>query len=64
MVWLYYLKLFACICGLQLATEEAKSFSDRNMFIVLVPNKAFLQKAQEQPKKKENPAVNEISASV
>ncbi|KAK9947320.1 hypothetical protein M0R45_002951 [Rubus argutus] len=48
----------------ELATEEAKSFSDRNMFIVLVPNKAFLQKAQEQPKKKENPAVNEISASV
>lgn len=48
----------------QLATEEAKSFSDRNMFIVLVPNKAILQKAQEPSKKKENPAVNEVSSSV
>lgn len=51
----------------ELATEEAKSFSDKNMFIVLVPNKAILQKAQElPPKKKENsaPAVNEISAGV
>lgn len=49
----------------ELATEEAKNFRDRNIFIVLVPNKAILQKAQEQPpKKNDKPAVNEVSASV
>ncbi|XP_038891171.1 translation initiation factor IF3-4, chloroplastic [Benincasa hispida] len=49
----------------ELATEEAKNFRDRNIFIVLVPNKAVLQKAQEQPpKKKDKPAVNEVSAGV
>lgn len=48
----------------QLATEEAKNFRDRNIFIVLVPNKAVLQKAQEPPKKKDKPAVNEVSAGV
>lgn len=48
----------------QLATEEAKNFRDRNIFIVLVPNKAVLQKAQEPPKKKDNPAINEVSAGV
>ncbi|KAF8400500.1 hypothetical protein HHK36_013798 [Tetracentron sinense] len=48
----------------ELATEESKSFSDRNMFIVLLPNKIILQKAQEQPKKKEKPAVTEVSAGV
>ncbi|KAL6226108.1 hypothetical protein ACLB2K_000073 [Fragaria x ananassa] len=57
------LKRFQSEVG-ELATEEAKSFSDRNMFIVLVPNKAILQKAQEPSKKKENPAVNEVSSSV
>ncbi|KAL0552349.1 hypothetical protein IC582_011458 [Cucumis melo] len=48
----------------ELATEEAKNFRDRNIFIVLVPNKAVLQKAQEPPKKKDKPAVNEVSAGV
>ncbi|OVA11026.1 Translation initiation factor 3 [Macleaya cordata] len=48
----------------ELATEESRSFRERNMFIVLIPNKVILQKAQEQPKKKEKPAVTEISASV
>lgn len=47
----------------QLATEENKNFRDRNVFIVLVPNKAIVQKAPEQPKKKEKPAT-EVSASV
>lgn len=61
---MYRLFIYNCMLDVQLATEEAKSFSDRNMFIVLVPNKAILQKAQEPSKKKENPAVNEVSSSV
>ncbi|XP_022937979.1 translation initiation factor IF3-4, chloroplastic-like [Cucurbita moschata] len=48
----------------ELATEEAKNLRDRNMFIVLAPNKAVLQKAQEPPKVKDNLVVNEVSASV
>nr|XP_018676601.1 PREDICTED: uncharacterized protein LOC103970994 isoform X2 [Musa acuminata subsp. malaccensis] len=47
----------------ELATEESKNFSERNIFMVLMPNKAVLQKNQEQPKKKEKP-VTEVSASV
>ncbi|XP_060171748.1 translation initiation factor IF3-4, chloroplastic [Lycium barbarum] len=47
----------------ELATEENKNFRDRNVFIILVPNKALVQKAPEQPKKKEKPAT-EVSASV
>ncbi|XP_073104296.1 translation initiation factor IF3-2, chloroplastic isoform X1 [Elaeis guineensis] len=46
----------------EMASEESKSFSERNIFMVLMPNKAVLQKAQEQPKKKETP-VTEVSAS-
>ncbi|XP_062158051.1 translation initiation factor IF3-4, chloroplastic [Alnus glutinosa] len=48
----------------ELATEEAKNLRDRNMFIVLVPNKAIQQKAQEAPKKRDKSAVDEVSASV
>ncbi|KAK6126978.1 hypothetical protein DH2020_039279 [Rehmannia glutinosa] len=48
----------------ELAVEEAKSFRDRNMFIVLVPNKAVVQKSQEPPKKKDDSVVDEVSASV
>nr|DAD45334.1 TPA_asm: hypothetical protein HUJ06_003564 [Nelumbo nucifera] len=48
----------------ELATEESKNFSERNIFIVLVPNKALIQKIQEQPKKREKPAVTEVSAGV
>ncbi|KAK2646786.1 hypothetical protein Ddye_021981 [Dipteronia dyeriana] len=49
----------------ELATEESKNFRDRNLNIVLVPNKALLQKGQEPPaKKKDKSAVNEISAGV
>lgn len=49
---------------MQLATEEAKNLRERNMFIVLVPNKAIQQKAQEPPKKRDKSAVDEVSASV
>ncbi|XVE63500.1 hypothetical protein DITRI_Ditri07aG0025200 [Diplodiscus trichospermus] len=48
----------------ELATEESKNFKDRNIFIVLVPNKAVLQKAQDPGKKKDKPTKNEVSASV
>lgn len=48
----------------QLATEETKSFRDRNMSIVMVPKKAALQKAQEPPKRKDKSAVDEVSAGV
>lgn len=51
-------------CGLQLATEESKNFSDRNIFITLLPNKAVLQKAQEPPKKRDKSTTNEVSAGV
>ncbi|KAK1292389.1 hypothetical protein QJS10_CPB17g00173 [Acorus calamus] len=46
----------------ELATEESKDFNQRNIYMVLVPNKTILQKVQEQ-KKKEKP-VTEVSASV
>ncbi|PKA57605.1 Translation initiation factor IF-3, chloroplastic [Apostasia shenzhenica] len=45
----------------ELAAEESKSFRDRNIFMVLTPNKAALQAAQEHSKKKETPAT-EVSA--
>ncbi|XP_010656621.1 translation initiation factor IF3-4, chloroplastic isoform X2 [Vitis vinifera] len=48
----------------ELATEESKNFSVRNIFIVLVPNKALLQKGQESSKKTEKSAATEISAGV
>ncbi|KAJ0031926.1 hypothetical protein Pint_14348 [Pistacia integerrima] len=48
----------------ELATEESKNFRDRNISIVLVPNKALLQKTQEPPKKKDIPVANEVSAGV
>ncbi|XP_074563097.1 translation initiation factor IF3-2, chloroplastic-like [Curcuma longa] len=47
----------------ELAIEESKNFSERNIFMVLMPNKAIVQKTQEQSKKKEKP-VPEVSASV
>ncbi|OMO80739.1 Translation initiation factor 3 [Corchorus olitorius] len=48
----------------ELATEESKNFRDRNIFMVLVPNKAVLQKGQDPGKKKDKPTKNEVSASV
>lgn len=59
-----------CIFGLylvfllQLASEENKNFRDRNIFIILVPNKALSQKAQEPPKKKDKQVVDEVSTGV
>ncbi|KAJ4899053.1 Translation initiation factor 3 protein [Raphanus sativus] len=49
----------------ELATEESKNFRDRNLFIVLVPNKEVVRKAQEPstPKKKKKPADDEVSAA-
>jgi translation initiation factor IF-3 len=53
----------------QLGTEEAKNIRDKNMFIVLVPNKTEVQKTQETPKKDtaDEPSVeasDEVSVSV
>ncbi|KAL6532773.1 Translation initiation factor IF3-2, chloroplastic [Orobanche gracilis] len=45
----------------ELAVEEAKSFRDRNMFVVLVPNKALVQKSQEHLKRKDD---SEVPGSV
>ncbi|KAL0903156.1 hypothetical protein M5K25_027513 [Dendrobium thyrsiflorum] len=46
----------------ELATEESKSFSERNIYLVLTPNKVALQKVQEQSKKETS--ATEVSASV
>ncbi|XP_030458910.1 translation initiation factor IF3-4, chloroplastic-like isoform X1 [Syzygium oleosum] len=48
----------------ELATEESKNFRERNMSIVLVPNKAVLQKVQDPPKKQDKSSANEVSASI
>ncbi|KAJ4959078.1 hypothetical protein NE237_026189 [Protea cynaroides] len=49
----------------ELGTEESKNLRDRNIFVILVPNKAILQKSQEQPpKKREKSEVTEVSAGV
>lgn len=56
----------------ELATEEGNNFSrrrreditERYIFMVLLPNKNTLQKAQEAPKKKGGSAANEVSAGV
>ncbi|OWM65838.1 hypothetical protein CDL15_Pgr015263 [Punica granatum] len=47
----------------ELAAEESKNLSDRNMFIILVPSKAVLQKARDPPKKREKSSANEVSAA-
>ncbi|KAD6794966.1 hypothetical protein E3N88_05862 [Mikania micrantha] len=46
----------------ELAVEESKNFRDRNMTLVLVPNKAVIQK--EAPKKKDKTTGTQVSASV
>ncbi|KAL9326066.1 hypothetical protein ACSQ67_006711 [Phaseolus vulgaris] len=48
----------------EVGLEEVKNFRDRNIFIILVPNKAAAQKTQEPPKKKDKTAKDEVSASV
>ncbi|XP_027331951.1 translation initiation factor IF3-4, chloroplastic-like isoform X2 [Abrus precatorius] len=50
--------------GDKIGVEEAKNFRDRNVFIVLVPNKAAVQKTQETPKKRDKSAADEVSVSV
>ncbi|KAG9137389.1 hypothetical protein Leryth_017722 [Lithospermum erythrorhizon] len=47
----------------ELAVEENKNFRDRNIFIILVPNKAVVPKAEEQPKRK-MATTTEVSTSV
>lgn len=57
---------------LQLATEESKNFRDRNLFIILVPNKEMIKKPQEPSSRKKKkiaaenevlPAENEVSTA-
>ncbi|WJX96778.1 Translation initiation factor IF3-2, chloroplastic [Trifolium repens] len=53
----------------KLGTEEAKNIRDKNMFIVLVPNKTEMLKTQETPKKETSDeasveASDEVSVSV
>ncbi|KAK3005092.1 hypothetical protein RJ639_017117 [Escallonia herrerae] len=48
----------------ELGIEESKNFKDRNLSIVMIPNKAVIQKAQEPPKKKEKSQEAEVSAGV
>ncbi|KAF9614641.1 hypothetical protein IFM89_019618 [Coptis chinensis] len=43
----------------ELGTEEAKNFRERNIFLVLLPNKAIQQRIQEQPKRKEKSVTDE-----
>ncbi|KAL6541085.1 Translation initiation factor IF3-2, chloroplastic [Orobanche minor] len=45
----------------ELAVEEAESFRDRILFVVLVPDKALVQKSQERLKRKDD---SEVPASV
>lgn len=47
----------------QLGIEETKNFRDRNIFIILVPNKVAVQKTQEPPKKRDKSAADEVSVS-
>uniref|UniRef100_A0A1J3IZY8 Translation initiation factor IF-3 n=1 Tax=Noccaea caerulescens TaxID=107243 RepID=A0A1J3IZY8_NOCCA len=49
----------------ELATEESKNFRDRNLFIILVPNKEMIKKPQEQPssRKKKKSAETEVLAA-
>ena len=61
----FFFKLAKFACHyVQLATRENKNFKDRNVFIILVPNKVVVQKAQEEQKKKDKSVAAEVSASV
>lgn len=60
----FFNSVFQLVFFLQLGTEEAKNFRDRNISIVLVPNKALLQKTQEPPKRKDKSVADEVSATV
>ncbi|KAJ1281424.1 hypothetical protein BS78_04G304700 [Paspalum vaginatum] len=45
----------------ELATEESKNFAERNIYLVLIPNKVAIQKEQDELNKKD--AVKEIDQS-
>ncbi|EOA27574.1 hypothetical protein CARUB_v10023712mg [Capsella rubella] len=48
----------------ELATEESKNFRDRNLFIILVPNKEMIKKPQEPASRKKKKQVEvEVSAA-
>ena len=47
----------------ELGIEETKNFRDRNIFIILVPNKVAVQKTQEPPKKRDKSAADEVTIS-
>ncbi|KAL8128826.1 hypothetical protein V2J09_017981 [Rumex salicifolius] len=57
------LKKFQTDVG-ELGAQESKDFRERNIYMVLIPNKATLQKAQEAPKKKDKLTANEVSAGM
>ncbi|KAG9455907.1 hypothetical protein H6P81_000415 [Aristolochia fimbriata] len=46
----------------ELATEETKNFTERNIFITLVPNKTVLQKVSGEQTKKKEKAATEVPA--
>ncbi|KAF7153858.1 hypothetical protein RHSIM_Rhsim01G0027300 [Rhododendron simsii] len=48
----------------ELATQETMNLQDKNMYMVLVPNKAAAQRAQILQKEKEKEAAKEVSAGV
>lgn len=48
---------------LQLGIEESKNLRDRNMFMVLIPNKVVVQKEKEPPKKKRKSKSTETEVS-
>ncbi|CAN6450329.1 unnamed protein product [Victoria cruziana] len=47
----------------ELATEESKNFTERNIYIILVPNRTVQQKTQEQPKRRDA-STAQISARI
>jgi translation initiation factor IF-3 len=46
------LQVLSFVVILQLATEESKNFAERNIYLVLVPNKIAIQKEQDELNKK------------
>ncbi|KAE9462560.1 hypothetical protein C3L33_05530, partial [Rhododendron williamsianum] len=48
----------------ELATQETMNLQDKNMYMVLVPNKAAAQRVQVLQKEKEKEAAKEVSAGV
>lgn len=46
------MQVLSSVVILQLATEESKNFAERNIYLVLVPNKIAIQKEQDELNKK------------